>query len=604
MKYQGQDRENMVTYKKNVCFVCGSTGITSTLYIKPRSKGAYFPFLEQHEAPKGATPPTQEGAVQACNICFAFLQQQWESFERNKTPAIKRLYWLKRCDNGTFTGAEMHIQGEYVSQMLGLQYVPGTYSCGDHTPIDGGSTLSPTSVPNVVQSRKPVPPPPVPTKVKNIDTNLGGVLDLSVPTASKGKDDSQSPKRLAHSSSTTIYCFLCDTKQPEGLMRFIYTKKNSVDEPFFTFLESIAQKRGITMTSAGLTRVCSNCRKTLHRQWRGFEVSNTPEEMRIYHINDKPVNLDHIKQTTRKDVQVISRNIIQQENRHVCYVCTKEFPRDQLDYIHSKAFSKSRREIYFPFISLLKKPEGAKAMDANGCVLACVLCRESLNKQWSMYDSQNVPEEFRQYYLTPYPDMIRQSSLPLGEDHHVQEPLNISISAVDSSKSSQVRNQGLLAIAPSQKQNSVAKSPPLTPVSDLHVKQEPTADDSGEFYIDVEENSPENKGMEKNNGKAREANSTPTGPLALSIETSNMNRLHGPSGTALSPVSPPSEEVGILTLSGCCEKTSILVMLENNHGCESQLSAKNKLQLKYAHISCFVFGRRWFDVHAPLTNRC
>lgn len=105
---------------RHVCFVCGSLGAESSLRIKPHDRLPYFPFLEHHDPPKGARLPTSNGNVDCCRVCYAFLTQQWETYERSKTPAIKRLYWLKRADDGHFTGAEMRLQGEYIAQIMGL----------------------------------------------------------------------------------------------------------------------------------------------------------------------------------------------------------------------------------------------------------------------------------------------------------------------------------------------------------------------------------------------------------------------------------------------------------------------------------------------------
>ena len=110
-----------------VCFVCGNIGVETSIHVKPQDSGPFFPFLEHHDPPKGSRQPAYDGSVDCCRVCFAFLTTQWDLYERSKTPAIKRLYWLKRADNGNFTGAEMRLQGEYIAQVMGLQYQPGSF---------------------------------------------------------------------------------------------------------------------------------------------------------------------------------------------------------------------------------------------------------------------------------------------------------------------------------------------------------------------------------------------------------------------------------------------------------------------------------------------
>ncbi|XP_039262758.2 uncharacterized protein LOC120338850 [Styela clava] len=89
-----------------VCFVCGNKMLENTaelLYSRVRSPSAqykygcpFFPFLEYHDPAPGAERMSDHWSVVSCQVCKAFLTQQWDSFERTHVPINKRLYWLKR----------------------------------------------------------------------------------------------------------------------------------------------------------------------------------------------------------------------------------------------------------------------------------------------------------------------------------------------------------------------------------------------------------------------------------------------------------------------------------------------------------------------------
>lgn len=146
-----------------ICFVCGAVGHSEQhwLRVKPSPGGSpnepYFPFLESHEPPSGYRGDgARSGAVKACNLCYILLLQQWESYEREARPHSQRIYWLKRCDSGPFTGAEMALQGEYAAQVLGLTNDQAPQLRQESRPVGISPRLPPNSPsPRVEQTRPP-----------------------------------------------------------------------------------------------------------------------------------------------------------------------------------------------------------------------------------------------------------------------------------------------------------------------------------------------------------------------------------------------------------------------------------------------------------------
>lgn len=142
-----------------VCFVCGTLGHSDQywLRVKPTPGGpsseAYFPFLESHEPPIGYRGESaRTGAVRCCSLCYALLLQQWESFEREAKPHGQRIYWMKRCDGGPYTGAEMTLQGEYAAQVIGLtNEVQGKHE----RPLGMSPRLPASPSPSANQTRPP-----------------------------------------------------------------------------------------------------------------------------------------------------------------------------------------------------------------------------------------------------------------------------------------------------------------------------------------------------------------------------------------------------------------------------------------------------------------
>lgn len=79
----------------------------TTITIKPilQSSEPYFPFLGAHAPPAGYRPEgDEEGVVRCCCVCYTFLRQQWEQYDRENKPHSQRFYWMKRLDGKPFIG--------------------------------------------------------------------------------------------------------------------------------------------------------------------------------------------------------------------------------------------------------------------------------------------------------------------------------------------------------------------------------------------------------------------------------------------------------------------------------------------------------------------
>lgn len=71
-----------------------------------QSTEPYFPFLGAHAPPAGYRPDSadEEGTVRCCCVCYTFLRQQWEQYDRENKPHSQRFYWMKRLDGKPFIG--------------------------------------------------------------------------------------------------------------------------------------------------------------------------------------------------------------------------------------------------------------------------------------------------------------------------------------------------------------------------------------------------------------------------------------------------------------------------------------------------------------------
>ncbi|CAG5129219.1 unnamed protein product [Candidula unifasciata] len=379
-----------------VCFVCGSLGGEYQLRSRPYEGCAFFPFLEHHEPPKGSRLPGADGTVDSCRVCYAFLTQQWETYEHANTPAIKRLYWLKRLDDGQFTGAEMKLQGEYMAQVMGLQYQP---SCGDSCAPgspdsrDGSGT---GAEPDVRLDRKS----------QTLDDG-DHVLDLSVPlksdlaqisnrsTPAADKSPREATRMRPQLDDFSFLCYICGDENEGVAAKCISSIAHGVNKPFFPFLNKLTPHKGAAqLNGQGICQVCDRCFSSLCHQWLTYEHHGTPNSARIYKVNAQFFSNDSsIALGLAPDALSASGE--------VCYLCSRSWASSKVCSLFTAPASTSTDHMYFPFIRELRRPHGARPLNPDGSVLVCVSCYSNLQDQWQRYEAEKVPFLQRRYSLLP-----------------------------------------------------------------------------------------------------------------------------------------------------------------------------------------------------------
>ncbi|KAK7026011.1 hypothetical protein SK128_020939 [Halocaridina rubra] len=425
--------------KKN-CFVCGSVRSAEyPIYIKQQSSGPCFPFLETHDLPDGAKRPTQDGRVFTCYLCYTLLTQQWELYERDKVPPVKRLYWLKRVDNGPYTGVEVGVQSEYASQLLGLTpdppippdvKRPGPSTPRSHPP----AAMAPAVTSNVLENKRvrilppqpqphtvPLPPPgmvpPIPPSLavpqtgpqqqEALDLTLDSRRGTKRPTPSDATPSTSSQPQpqvqmqgldlsMPDKNATTEVCYICGDHHKKGSLVDIYSKEQGDNTPFFPSLTLHSRpSKSRPMEASGRVQGCSECYTHLQLQWDAYELRSISHEDRHYSFRKRITG-------------------VQDSTVFVCYKCGGEFPSSKLCLIYCRP--NCENEPYYPFIQKLDPPEGASPISPQGMVQVCSHCSKTIP-----LEQKNLQEKIGETNRTVSPE---QNNSILESSNSVQQRVN------------------------------------------------------------------------------------------------------------------------------------------------------------------------------------
>ncbi|XP_065215278.1 uncharacterized protein px isoform X2 [Planococcus citri] len=422
---------------QTVCFVCGSNGHPEQFWLRSKpnpanNSEAYFPFLETHEPPIGYKHATkQEPMVAVCYLCHCFLLQQWDRYQRENTPHAKRMYWLKRCDNGPYMGAEMSSQGEYACQILGLnfEYVHnkdqlgniGTTSSNMIPPSNSVSSTpknSTTVVTTSVNQNSICNVNSLPDEAKT--STVSAIVSLSNKSeqmllrqaegqtnfSSAPLDLRQSPSIAVHNgnahsnpgsysssgtdildlsmpdkNSMTEVCYVCGDEFKRGSLSHISAKPvsnpssgsqnyNQITEyPFFPSLTLHPRpSRSRPMDSAGRVLACNTCQAHLLQQWQMYSAKGIQHADRNYVFRKRAAPA-------------------MEASSFVCFICASEFPSSCVRNLY--CYQNTEREPYYPSLLNLKPPPGGNPVNSQGIVQVCSICYKTVPQKHQAFGGES-----------------------------------------------------------------------------------------------------------------------------------------------------------------------------------------------------------------------
>ena len=426
------------------CFICGS-GVTpgkelglQVAYQKERLP--FFPFLQNQEAAPGACEVSPDGHALVCAVCHCFLTEQWNSFERSRTPLEKRMYWLKRpyqCDSRRVP-QEWNLSYD-LERRIGQGYDGGADSdFSDFSDNDNMSDQEMDAVDRASVGKCPRASGKSPrdsgrknnvTSVKNSPDSQRAIrYPVGVCGAQRSpKAESVVPARRGAKMMNTVCQASESVAKPQERFPLRCYEGPLSDPPVQDNGVIMRNRRWLEEPRQIQRGADSSCAPSRHLLYRGTGEHHTtatvttrsaPGENNSDNSEEDEINItsdddrDMYGSRAGPSIQLrpardlSARKSAQEraakESRPeecVCYVCGTGLKHDDCFKVSVQKQERAQGEPFFPFLWLHSPPRGAVPISLAGTTLVCGSCHTSLMQQWQSFQLADVPVLQRLYVV-------------------------------------------------------------------------------------------------------------------------------------------------------------------------------------------------------------
>ncbi|XP_017477876.1 PREDICTED: uncharacterized protein LOC108367696, partial [Rhagoletis zephyria] len=403
-----------------VCYVCGDEQRRGSLIelSTVRSKDLkgrhhpYFPiFNEQHPRPPRSRPKDPRGMIQACQLCFENLIQQWNSYQTGQTPENDRSYTLRKkptsvTERTTFVCYTCG--GDTPSSRLRLVYCCPNAEREPYYPFiktmkafKNASPISPQGMVQICSS----------CYEKHLYLAEGGNNATMATATSTG--------RVSVGAG-------CDNSAGVGGAGVIYSIDSDSNLNNNNVIGTSAEGAGRYTPSE---KSLANSDSTSNVKFKPYEpISNSsPSTQRDFKFARQG---DSRPNSPTSSSQGPGEN---ERGQYPCSICKVLSAANKMEWLSTSAEHMNSHAMHFPClrgsnsnsrdnVSLSGNNGGggngsggsANNNDTNNRVLACKDCVNYLARQWETMDAERVPLEHRRYNI---PSPMITSSSPNGSRH-------------------------------------------------------------------------------------------------------------------------------------------------------------------------------------------